>query len=209
MPAARKITRRPGIVFVLVALFTLSLSLRVGQAAVQDGSDGAEEAAPETEMATDAPIQCTEPALASLLDDLIVREASARETETTLAAREAKLAGAEERLAAGLEQMRQAQAKLDATLAALTEAQESDITALVATYEAMKPDQAIPLFAAMNPDFAAEFLRRMKPNFAAPILAGLEPRQAYALSVILAGRSAAKINEASGAAEAGTPMEQN
>jgi flagellar motility protein MotE (MotC chaperone) len=83
-------------------------------------------------------------------------------------------------------------------LAALSDAQEGDVAALVATYEAMKPDQAARVFATMSPEFAAEFLRRMKPEAAAPILAGLDPEKAYALSVLMAGRSAARI-EAAGA----------
>jgi len=195
--------RKPGIVAVLLALLIVSLGLRVGQAAVNESQPVAE--APVEAAAADAlPLtgaQCTEPAMAAMLDDLLAREKKVKDSESVISAREAKIAEAETRLAAGIETLKAAQDRLQGTLDTLSAAQEGDITSLVATYEAMKPDQAVPLFAAMAPDFAAEFIRRMKPEAAAPILAGLEPKQAYALSVLLAGRSATKIEASAPAAD--------
>ena len=183
--------RKPGIVSVLVALLVLSLGLRVGVAATSEHAGEADMA--ETPLAGE---QCSEPALASMLDDLLARERVLRDAEAKTALRESEIAAAEARLAAGLETMKEAEARLEGTLSALTDAQQGDIEGLVATYEAMKPDQAAKLFAAMAPDFAAEFIRRMKPDAAAPILAGLDPQQAYALSVLMAGHSASRIESA-------------
>jgi flagellar motility protein MotE (MotC chaperone) len=210
MNAAKTRRRKPGIVAVLLALLIVSLGLRVGQAAVNESPAAAEGPAPVAEALPETGAQCTEPAMAAMLDDLLVREKKVKDSESVIGAREAKIAEAETRLATGIETLKAAQDRLQGTLDTLSEAQEGDITSLVATYEAMKPDQAVALFAAMAPEFAAEFIRRMKPEAAAPILAGLDPKQAYALSVLLAGRSAAKIEAAAPVAEpasAGEPSQ--
>jgi flagellar motility protein MotE (MotC chaperone) len=188
--------RKPGIVSVLVALLVLSFGLRVGVAATTDPDLHGAPADDHAEAPPEAGAQCTEPAMAAMLDELLARERVLRDAEAKTALRESEIAAAEARLAAGLQTMAEAEARLEGTLAALSDAQQGDIDGLVATYEAMKPDQAAKLFAAMAPDFAAEFIRRMKPDAAAPILAGLDPQQAYALSVLMAGHSASRIERA-------------
>ncbi|MEO8531665.1 MAG: hypothetical protein ABI459_10605 [Deltaproteobacteria bacterium] len=197
MTKAKFRRKKPGVVTVLLALLIISFGLRVGQAAVNETHAGDAEPLADSVEVTPMGAQCTEPAMSAMLDDLLSREKVVKDSEGVISAREARIAEGEARLAAGLETLKAAQDRLQGTLDTLSAAQEGDITSLVATYEAMKPDQAVKLFAAMAPEFAAEFIRRMKPESAAPILAGLEPEKAYALSVLLAGRSAAKIEAAS------------
>jgi flagellar motility protein MotE (MotC chaperone) len=44
----------------------------------------------------------------------------------------------------------------------------------------------------MEARFAAGFLARMRPEAAAEIMAGLSPESAHTISVVLAGRNAAR-----------------
>ena len=70
-------------------------------------------------------------------------------------------------------------------------AAEEEAMQLVSIYERMKPKQAAKIFDHMPPEVAAGFVRRMRQNSSAPILANMDAQKAYAISLLLAGRSSA------------------
>ena len=51
--------------------------------------------------------------------------------------------------------------------------------------------QAAPIFDQMPPAVAAGFVRRMRKTSSALIMANMDPQKAYAISLLLAGRSGA------------------
>ncbi|WP_298492477.1 hypothetical protein [uncultured Maritimibacter sp.] len=128
--------------------------------------------------------------IARLVQSLKEREDLIAEREAALEERAQTLAIAEDQIRKNLEALEQAEADLKSMIALSAEAAENDIEKLTSLYENMKPKEAVAVFAAMEPNFAAGFLGRMRSDAAAAILAGLDPEQAYAISVILAGRNA-------------------
>lgn len=132
---------------------------------------------------------CVEPPLA-LAQSLQARSAEILARETAMQDRQAALDLAEQAITARMTELKMAEEELKKTLAIADGAAEKDLTTLTAVYEAMKPADAIKVFAQMAPEFAAGFLSRMQANAAAAILSGLSPDQAYSISVLIAGRNA-------------------
>lgn len=183
-------SRRParGVLYLVAGLFVASGALRftgeTGQAIAQSlggltGSDSRMDPAP-----------MPPPELAPLLSALNEREAELDARAAALADRAQALRVAETEITARLTELQAAEEALAATLAMVEGAAETDLTALTAVYENMKPADAALVFAEMTPAFAAGFLGRMRAEAAAEILSSLEPAQAYAISVLLAGRNA-------------------
>ena len=134
-------------------------------------------------------LSCPKPPLA-LVEALAEREARVTSLETALEERLAALALADEAIDQRMQALAAAEDKLNETLSRADGASEADLTRLTEVYQSMKPKDAAALFATMAPEFAAGFLGRMRPEASAPILSGMTPEDAYAISVILAGRNA-------------------
>jgi flagellar motility protein MotE (MotC chaperone) len=157
----------------------------VGHAMARAGADSAGPPA--------APAHCEPPAdLQRLLDEMTAREARLDADEAALADRRAALALVDAEIARKLEELAAAEDSLRRTLAIAETAAEDDIARLTRVYETMKPKQAAALFEQMDARFASGFLARMRPEAAAEIMAGLSPEAAHRLSVVLAGRNAAR-----------------
>ena len=80
--------------------------------------------------------------------------------------------------------------KTPAAYAAAQQAQQEAMQ-LVSIYEKMKPKQAAQIFDQMPPEVGAGFVRRMRQTSSAQIMANMDPQKAYAISLLLAGRSSA------------------
>ncbi len=185
----RKRRTAKGVLWLIVAAFVLSGTLRLGgesgwaiAAGVRSAIDAPE---PETDARCEPP-----PDIAVVLDALHEREARLSAREAAIDDRMQALTVAQTQVDRNLAALEQAEASLEATMSLASTAAEDDLARLTTVYENMKPKEAAPLFAAMDPDFAAGFLGRMRPDAAAAILSGLEPAAAYSISVILAGRNA-------------------
>jgi hypothetical protein len=87
---------------------------------------------------------------------------------------------------------REAEERLRGLMTLAEDSAEGDLAQLTSVYENMKPKEAALLFERMSPDFAAGFLGRMRPEAAAAIMSGLPPELGYSISVLLAGRNAAR-----------------
>lgn len=164
-------------------LFICGLGLRIATATSVALAAGADESTFEQACAAvDAP-----EALVAALQDreqaLDAREARADQHQQELVQLRAELAEQ-------MDALHQAEAELRQHLAIVDQGAEAELAQLTSVYEAMKPADAARLFSEMNPEFAAGFLGRMSPQAAAGILAGLDPAEAYAMSVVLAGRNA-------------------
>ena len=165
---------------------------------VRLGSGGAEVIAREVGELADAASaagsltgECAPPPeLAPILTRLQERESEIAATEARLADRARTLEIAREEVAAQLGRLEEAEAALRRTLSLAEDAGRKDLDQLTSVYENMDVDKAAGLFGSMAPEFAAGFLGRMRPAKAAEIMAGLENDDAYAISVILAGRNA-------------------
>jgi flagellar motility protein MotE (MotC chaperone) len=178
-------------------LWMIALSL-AGSALLRMGGEGgfaiANGLAAETDSAGERTCTADED-VAVLLDLLQQREAKVSARESALADREQALAVAEAQVRKNLKALATAEAELERMIAVSSQAAEDDLTQLTTVYENMKPKQAAQVFAEMAPEFAAGFLSRMRSDAAAQILAGLTPEQAYAISVLLAGRNASAPRE--------------
>lgn len=140
-----------------------------------------------------AAAQCETPAdLQRLLDEMTAREALLAADEAALADRREALALVDAEITRKLDELAAAEDSLRRTLAIAETAAEDDIARLTRVYETMKPKQAAALFEQMDARFASGFLARMGPEAAAEIMAGLSPEAAHRLSVVLAGRNAAR-----------------
>ncbi|WP_128254864.1 MotE family protein [Falsirhodobacter deserti] len=136
-----------------------------------------------------APAICPEPP-AALAEALRQREAEVEMQEAALAERLAALDLANAAIDRRMEDLQQAESKLSETLAVADGASEKDLSRLTSVYEAMRPKDAAALFTAMDTDFAAGFIGRMRPEAAGAVLAGMPSENAYAISLLLAGRNA-------------------
>ncbi|QUS35920.1 MotE family protein [Falsirhodobacter algicola] len=173
---------RIGALAVLALLLASSGALRLGS-----GIGAALARTPEPAAA--APVIC--PATpAALVQALNARESQVAVQEAALAQRQASLDAAATAIQDRMAALAEAEARLSDTLARADGAAEGDLARLTAVYEAMKPKDAATLFGTMEPDFAAGFIGRMRPDAAGAVLAGLPAEQAYAISVLLAGRNA-------------------
>ena len=128
--------------------------------------------------------------LAGLFDIIETRTNQLDEQEALLRKKQSDLQAAEVLIRKNLEQIEAAEKQLAATIEQVDGASEDDIGRLTSVYETMKPQTAADLFSQMTPDFAAGFLGRMAPKAAGEIMSGLTPENAYAISVVLAGRNA-------------------
>ncbi|MCJ8140549.1 MotE family protein [Falsirhodobacter halotolerans] len=135
------------------------------------------------------PLICPEPP-AALAEALRLREAQVATQETAVAERLAALDTANRLIDDRMAQLQAAEAALAETLSIADGAAEKDIERLTAVYEAMKPKDAAGLFTTMDTEFAAGFLGRMRPDAAAAVLSGMPAPNAYAVSLLLAGRNA-------------------
>ncbi|SFS19259.1 Flagellar motility protein MotE, a chaperone for MotC folding [Yoonia litorea] len=125
-----------------------------------------------------------------LLSALQDRERALSQRETALGQRLAAIEEAEAALQEKLAELSAAEEALLSTIAMAETAASTDIAQLTTVYENMKPKEAAALFSEMSPDFAAGFLALMRPDTAAAIMTELDPIDAYAFSVVLAGRNA-------------------
>jgi flagellar motility protein MotE (MotC chaperone) len=147
--------------------------------------DAVPEAGPQT-LAEQAAACDAEPG--PLIVALRERAATLAEQETRIAERERLLEVAEARVKAEIARLEAAEAKLAETLAIADGASERDVEHLVGVYENMKPKNAASIFDEMEPEFAAGFLARMRADAAAGILSAMTENQAYAVTVVMAGR---------------------
>jgi flagellar motility protein MotE (MotC chaperone) len=182
--------RPRGTLAVIAALLLASALVRLGEG-VGHAMARADAPAPET----GAPPQeggVTPADLQRLLDEVTAREARVAADEAALADRRAALALVDAEIARKLDALAAAEDSLRRTLAIAETAAEDDIARLTRVYETMKPKQAAALFEQMDARFASGFLARMRPEAAAEIMAGLSPEAAHRLSVVFAGRNAAR-----------------
>ncbi len=182
--------RSNGALGLLAAGFLASAALRAGEVVaalpVEDGFGGpvpeirqapapAETSAAETPEALIAELQARR-------DGLAAREAELETRAQTLEAMEARL---ETRLKA----LEAAQERLESTAVLVDDAAERDVRHLAEMYASMKPKDAAEIFDKMPPSFAAGFLGSMESVQAALIMANMGADQAYAVSLLLAGRN--------------------
>ncbi len=177
-----------GVLYLLAGLLAASGVLRLGGEAGQVWANAGD---PATSEIAAPPQACQSDAdVTAMLDAFQDRESRLTTREGQLTDRLQALHVAEAQIAERLASLTAAETALSATLATAATASDDDIGRLTAVYENMKPKDAAALFAEMAPEFAAGFLGRMRPDAAAALMSGLDPANAYAISVILAGRNA-------------------
>lgn len=201
-PARRRRAARPSRALLFLSLcFIGSAALRlgdVGVAVAQTARPDAALAPPEPTALPPAPPP-KEPTLAEraaacqaepgpLLVAIRERVAELESREAAIAERESLLTVTEARVRSEIGKLEQAEKALAATLALADGAAERDVAHLVGVYENMKPKEAAQVFGEMDPKFAAGFLARMRADAAAGVLSAMAPPDAYAVSVIMAGR---------------------
>lgn len=170
----------------IVAMLLVSGLIRLGSvgAAVARSTES-------TTISDDAVKMCEpDEDLAGLYEIIAERTKQLDEKEQMLAERSNDIAAAEALIKKNLDRLQEAEKRLEQTIDAVDGASEDDISRLTSVYESMKPKTAADLFSQMTPDFAAGFLGRMSPKAAGEIMSGLTPEDAYAISVVLAGRNA-------------------
>ena len=197
--------------------FAASASVRMGDIgfAALDGFEAtgfamAETAPPEpTAVRPETPEPAGEPTLAEqaaacdvepgpLIEALREQAFALEAEEARIAERERLLEVAEARVKAEIARLEAAEAKLAETLAIADGASERDVAHLVGVYENMKPKAAAAIFNEMQPKFAAGFLARMRTDAAAGILAAMGETEAYAVTVVMAGRHVEQLIGAAG-----------
>ncbi|MEO1000857.1 MAG: hypothetical protein AAFW69_09715 [Pseudomonadota bacterium] len=204
--------RAPVALTLLAACFLASGLVRLGDGALalaetgempriiaRDPSQGTDDTA--ADLARNPPLSpplagCVpDPGSDALLAAIREREAQLDTRAAELDDRARLLEVAELRVREQIAALETIEARLAETVQIAETAAEDDLGRLVAVYESMKPKDAAEIFASMDLDFAAGFLARMQSEAAAPILAELDAGQAYAISVIMAGRNAAAPTE--------------
>lgn len=178
--------KRRSLLRYLVLAFGLSLTFRLAIHA--DMAVAVATTAPSADTVTAQHCLAQSPDI--LVEALKKRENEIAARETSIAARIAEMEAAETNVQAKLQELTAAEERLAATISRARNASENDVAKLTAVYEVMGPEGAAKLFAEMEPNFAAGFIARMNPDAAAKVLAGLEPHDAYAISLVLAGRNA-------------------
>ena len=131
-----------------------------------------------------------DPELDGMFEIISERTKQLDDKEFALLTREKDLEAAELLIQNNLVRLEEAEQRLAKTIDMVDGASEDDLGRLTTVYESMKPKTAAQLFSQMTPDFAAGFLGRMSPKAAGEIMSGLTPEEAYAISVVLAGRNA-------------------
>ncbi len=179
---------RGGVLTIISLLMVGSAIIRIGLEAGPALARGAEPnmASPvggERKEANAADLQL-------LLTELLRREKTLNQRESTILDRERALDIADQAIETRLTMLEDAENALRETVAIAEKAAENDLTQLTDVYQSMKPKDAAALFETMDAVFAAGFLSRMPPEAAAEVMAGLSPEAAYSISVIMAGRNA-------------------
>lgn len=186
--------RHSGALATLAFGFLASAALRAGDVVaalpVQDGFGNAlpaivgdqpqPPASPSAETSADEETLIAE--LRAGREKLAAREAALEDRAQLLEALEAKL---EQRL----QELEAAQSRLESTAVLVDDAAGRDIRHLADMYAQMKPKSAAEIFNQMPPSFAAGFLSAMEPNQAALVMANMAAENAYAVSLLLAGRN--------------------
>lgn len=108
-----------------------------------------------------------------------------------IGSRKRELQVAEKRVADQIAELTTQQKALAAAFGQADATAEEEAMQLVAIYEKMKPKQASQIFDQMPPEIGAGFVRRMRQTSSAQIMANMDPQKAYAISLLLAGRSSA------------------
>jgi flagellar motility protein MotE (MotC chaperone) len=171
----------------IVAMLLASGMIRLGTV----GAAIARDTGPQIEAEPAATLNCVpEPDLDELFAVIKTRTEQLDDKEFALLTKEKDLEAAETLIRRNLERLEAAEERLAKTIDMVDGASEDDLGRLTAVYESMKPKTASQLFSQMTPDFAAGFLGRMGPQAAGEIMSGLSPEEAYAISVVLAGRNA-------------------
>lgn len=178
---ARKTNALVAIALMMASAGALKLGGGIGEALAR---------APDpAETLPSVPVTCAAPP-AALAEALRLREAQVATQEMAVAERLAALDTANRLIDDRMARLQAAEAALAETLSLADGAAEKDIERLTAVYEAMKPKDASDLFTTMDAEFAAGFLGRMRPDAAAAVMAGMPAPNAYAVSLLLAGRNA-------------------
>ncbi len=130
------------------------------------------------------------------IDGAFLAAALEREQELSAMAmrldtRRRELEVTEKRVAAQLGELARQQSALESAFGKAGAVAEEEAMQLVSIYEKMKPKQAALIFDQMPPEIGAGFVRRMRQNSSAQIMANMEPQNAYAISLLLAGKSSA------------------
>ena len=189
-----KSTRSSGALATLAVGFLASALLRAGDVvAALPGEDGFGNALPAVEGDATPPhsvdrAEGPEGAL-TLVAELKEQRAKVAEREAALTARAQLLEAMEARLRQRLEELEKAQAKLESTAVLVEDAAGRDVRHLADMYAQMKPKSAAEIFNQMPPSFAAGFLGSMPSDRAALIMANMQAENAYAVSLLLAGRN--------------------
>lgn len=185
MKRLKNVGTRGGALLVIAAFMTSSAVVRLAAEAgpVLNRITAAEE------VAGDAGSSPGKQDITPLMLALREREERVAQQEAQITDRLHALRIAEETVEARLAELVTAEERLRETLAVADGATERDVAQLTTVYEQMKSKEAAAVFEEMDPNFAAGFLARMRPEVAASVLEGMDPRAAYAVSVILAGRS--------------------
>lgn len=171
----------------IVVMLIASGLIRLGSVGAAIAREtGPEEAATMPQSEICAPDQD----LDGLFEIIEARTGQLDEKEFALLTKEKDLEAAELLIQANLDRLEAAEQRLASTIERVDGASEDDLGRLTSVYESMKPKTASQLFSQMTPDFAAGFLGRMSPKAAGEIMSGLSPEEAYAISVVLAGRNA-------------------
>lgn len=174
------------LIALVAGLFVASAIMRGLGIGVVALANAQEQASAITEM---PPQSCTNPDYVPILDALRTREAEVERKEAEITEAVQLLEAAKSSIQGKLAELKQAEQQLKDTIAQAQTAAESDVSQLTSVYENMKAKDASALFQKMDAEFAAGFLGRMSPKAAADIMTGLDADQAYAISVLLAGRN--------------------
>ncbi len=186
------------------------------QAMPANGSDAEAPTGPEAAAKTPPPVTAGESGTASpemlpsgksmgvsgmnddkrCIDGAFLAAALEREQELSAMAmrldtRRRELEVTEKRVAAQLGELARQQSALESAFGKAGAVAEEEAMQLVSIYEKMKPKQAALIFDQMPPEIGAGFVRRMRQNSSAQIMANMEPQNAYAISLLLAGKSSA------------------
>lgn len=124
-------------------------------------------------------------------DALLEREQELAAIGLQIDQRRRELEVVERRVGAQLAELARQESALRAAFGQAESAAENEAAQLVSIYEKMKPKQAAQIFDHMPPEVAVGLVRRMRQTNSAPIMANMDPQKAYAISLLLASRSAA------------------
>lgn len=197
--APREPTFRVGALFLLSTGFVVSALLRAGDVVAElpiggdDGFGNPVLARPDSGKtgAVQADGGATSQSVAPdmLMSELRHQREVLAERQRKMDAREQKLRVLERHLEKRLSELTAARERLAETAALVDDRAGKDVRRLADMYQAMKPKQAGQIFNEMPPSFAAGFIAEMRADSAALILANMSAEKAYAVSLLVAGRT--------------------